>query len=271
MINKMKTLIQKTIWLLFIAIAITSCSKDEDNCNPDDEESPCYAGVKPGEKLLLIEEKNNGKTELKFEYNNRNQVVVRHVHDREGNITVENFTYNGEKLTKIERKSNGQLVMSEEYTYGNGNKPATGALKDEKGELMTHITYSYSSKSITEKSFNKDGEHVITSTYTFDDKGNPLIWQITAANNSMTSTQTLGDYDDKPYRYTGYPWNWKLSSVNNARSYSQTTSGIGGSTAITQHREVTYNRAGYPIKEEVYDKTSNTLIETRTYTYEQAN
>src|SRR5690606_28961329 len=41
----MKLIIQKTVWLIFITIWLTSCSKDKENCDPDDEESPCYAGV----------------------------------------------------------------------------------------------------------------------------------------------------------------------------------------------------------------------------------
>ena len=32
--RKMKTIFQKTVWLLCIAFAITSCSKDDDNCDP---------------------------------------------------------------------------------------------------------------------------------------------------------------------------------------------------------------------------------------------
>src|SRR5690606_17092162 len=43
--KSMKLIIQKTVWLIFITIWLTSCSKDKENCDPDDEESPCYAGV----------------------------------------------------------------------------------------------------------------------------------------------------------------------------------------------------------------------------------
>ncbi len=40
----MKSFIQKTTLLLFITLSIVSCSKKEE-CDPEDEESPCYAGL----------------------------------------------------------------------------------------------------------------------------------------------------------------------------------------------------------------------------------
>ncbi|WP_257657613.1 hypothetical protein [Parapedobacter lycopersici] len=35
----------KTMGLCLVAIVLVSCSKDENNCDPEDKESPCYAGV----------------------------------------------------------------------------------------------------------------------------------------------------------------------------------------------------------------------------------
>lgn len=40
----MRSFLKKTTWLFFIVLAITSCSKKEE-CDPEDEESPCYAGL----------------------------------------------------------------------------------------------------------------------------------------------------------------------------------------------------------------------------------
>ncbi|MGV3685764.1 MAG: hypothetical protein ACO1NS_09075 [Daejeonella sp.] len=266
----MKPIVQKTVWLLFIAIASTSCSKDKENCDPSDEESRCYAGVGAANKLLLTEEKTNGKTELQFEYNDRNQVVLRHVHGIDGSITSENLTYTGDKLTKMERKSNGQLVMSEEYSYGTADKPTAAVLKDNKGRVNVNIIYAYSGKRVTETSFDTDGNQLGINTYTFDGKGNQLTRQIAMSGNSVN--ETLGDYDDKPNRYTNYPWTWKVGSVNNERSYSQSVQIPGGAVSTRNLRwEYEYNEAGYPSKAEVYDKASNTLVETRTFTYKQAN
>ncbi|WP_028296949.1 hypothetical protein [Olivibacter sitiensis] len=32
-------------WLILLVLALGSCSKDKEDCDPDDEESPCYAGL----------------------------------------------------------------------------------------------------------------------------------------------------------------------------------------------------------------------------------
>ncbi|TDQ82838.1 hypothetical protein [Sphingobacterium yanglingense] len=266
----MKTMINKTIWLLFIAVALVSCSKDDD-CDPEDENSPCYAGVGSGDRLLLTEEKTNGKTEMRFEYNAKNQVVVRHIYGIDGTVVTENFTYNGNKMIKIERKSGGQSTMTEEYTYGSGDKPTSGVLKNGKNETIATMTYNYSGRNVTETSFDTEGNQVNISTYTSDEKGNPIKWETVGAYNSFTMTHILGDYDDKPYRYTSYPWAWKLSSVNNARSYSLTTSGVGGGTTTNDNWVFSYNTAGYPVKAEVYDKNTKVLKETRVFTYKKAS
>ncbi len=208
----MKTTINKIVWLCFIAIVSVSCSKNDD-CDPKDEDSPCYAGPTAGSDLLLIEERTNGKTEMRFEYNDRNQVVVRHVHGVEGNVTHENFTYNGDKLIKVERRSNGELVMSEEFTYGAGNRPTKGIYKDNKGRVLANITYAYSVNKVTERSFNREGQQVGINTYTFDTIGKNIIKQVTGIQDISLVTIEYGDYDNKPCRYTNYPWAWKVGSA----------------------------------------------------------
>ncbi|WP_313261501.1 hypothetical protein [Sphingobacterium sp.] len=266
----MKTTINKIVWLCFLAIVSVSCSKNDD-CDPNDEESTCYAGVGSGGKLLLTEEKNNGKTEMRFEYNDRNQIVVRHVHGVEGNVTQENFTYNGDKVIKVERRSDGELVMSEEYTYGEGNRPTKGIYKDNKGKALANITYAYSGNKVTETSFNREGDQVGINTYTFDTTGKNIIKQVTNIHDISLVTIEYGDYDNKPCRYTNYPWAWKVGSANNARSHSL-ISQVGGSAVASRNDrwEYAYNAAGYPIKAAVYDKKKNALVETREFTYKKA-
>ncbi|MBV2227634.1 hypothetical protein [Sphingobacterium mizutaii] len=267
----MKTTINKIVWLCFIAIVSVSCSKNDD-CDPKDEDSPCYAGPTAGSDLLLIEERTNGKTEMRFEYNDRNQVVVRHVHGVEGNVTHENFTYNGDKLIKVERRSNGELVMSEEFTYGAGNRPTKGIYKDNKGRVLANITYAYSVNKVTERSFNREGQQVGINTYTFDTIGKNIIKQVTGIQDISLVTIEYGDYDNKPCRYTNYPWAWKVGSANNARSQSLFSQVGGGAVASRNDRwEYTYNAAGYPLTAKVLDKASGKLVETRTFTYKKAN
>lgn len=267
----MRTIIRKTIGLLFIAVSLTSCSKNDD-CDPNDENSLCYVGIGHGETLLLTEEKTNGRTEMRFEYNDRNQVVVRYVHGVDGNIVREDFTYNGDKIIKVERKSNNQLVMTEEYFYANGDRPTTGVFKNNKGEPIANIVYAYSGNNITETSFNMEGEQTGVNAYTHDKTGKNIIKAVTSMQSIILFTLEYGDYDDNPCRYTNYPWAWKVGSVNNARSYLLTSQGPQGAVSTKSDRwEYTYNSPGYPQKAEVYDKESNTLVETREYTYKKAN
>ncbi|MBL1407618.1 hypothetical protein [Sphingobacterium faecale] len=267
----MKTTTFKMLWLCFIAIALVACSKKED-CDPEDENSLCYAGLPAGSNLLLLEEKANGRTEMRFEYNDQNNVVVRYVHGVDGSMTIENFTYNGDKLTKVERRSDGRLVMSEEYFYNVGNRPSTGLQKNNKGEIENNIVYNYLGDRVTETFFNREGEQVGVNTYIFDSTGKNIIKQVSNIHNMNLFTLEYADYDDKPCRYTNYPWAWKVGSVNNAQFYSLTTNGVGDANSTKNDVwKYTYNNAGYPTKAEVYEKGSGTLLETRTFTYKRAN
>lgn len=268
----MKTTLNKIVWLLFIAVTLASCSKENDDCDPEDENSPCYAGFTPGDKLLLTEEKTNGKTEMRFEYNEQNQVIVRYVHGTDGSVAREDFTYSGGEVSKVERSSENQLVMTEEYFYNNSDKPSTGLQKTNKGEILTNIIYTYSGNNVTETFYNKEGEQVGLNTSIFDDKGKNIVKVISTIQNIMLFTLEYGDYDASPCRYTNYPWAWRVGSVNNAQSYSLTSRGADGTVSTKNDRwKYTYNAAGYPTKAEVYDKASNTLIETREFIYKKAS
>ena len=268
----MKTMINKTIWLLFITVAMASCSKDDD-CDPEDENSPCYAGFVSGDMLLLVEEKNNGKTEMKFEYNDRNQVIVRYVHGTDGSVAREDFTYSGDKLSKVDRSAENQLVMSEEYFYNNNSdKPSTGLQKTNKGEILTNIIYTYSENNVTETLYDKEGEQFGLNTSIYDDKGKNILKMVSTLQNIMLFTLEYGDYDASRCRYTNYPWAWRVGSVNNAQSYSLTSRGADGTVSTKNDIwKYTYNAAGYPTKAQVYDKASNTLVETREFIYKKAN
>lgn len=266
----MKTKMLKVVCICLITLASTSCSKNND-CDPEDEDSPCYAGPFGNSKQLLIEEKTNGKTEMRFEYNDRNLVSVRFVHGVDGNVTREDFTYNGDIPIKVERRSNGQLVMSEEYLYDNSKKPTSAIQKNNKGENLSNIRYTYSGNNVTEALFDREGKSIGVNTYTFDNTGKNIIKQVLNLQNISLVTIEYSDYDEKPCRYTNYPWAWKVGSVNNARSQSLTSQVEGGVVATRNDRwKYTYNASGYPVKAEVYDKKTDALIEIREFTYRPA-
>lgn len=259
--------------LLTVGMGLTyaSCSKDENACDPNDKESPCYSGIPDGNDFLLVEEKRNGITELRFEYDDKNKMIVYHIHGANGGVSnSQYFTYNNKNLLMaVEHKTGIKHLYKEEYTYGSGTRPESGVLIYEDETIS--LKYDYTQNTTTETATSSEGDIVALNTYTFDDKGNQVRITMTA-NEILLSTQEFGDYDDKHYRFTNYPWIWKLSSVNNAKSYKLTEGGPAGAVVNINHLwEFTYNDAGYPTKAEVYDRASKTLVETRTFFYKPAN
>src|SRR5690606_40009664 len=99
---------------LFLTVTLGACSKDKEHCDPDDEESPCYVGLAVGDKLLLTEEKTNGKSEMRFEYNDQNQVIVRYVHGVDGSRSEEHTSELQSRENLVCRllleKNNGNLA-----------------------------------------------------------------------------------------------------------------------------------------------------------------
>ncbi|NGM64916.1 hypothetical protein [Sphingobacterium sp. SGR-19] len=260
--------------LLSISLLWTSCSKGKEDCDPDDEESPCYLIVGVGDKLLMTELKVNGKINSRYEYDQQNRAIVMHVYDNDGTSSPIKFYYGGDNIVKVEYLSGGELVMTEEYIYGSGDKPTSGVLKDRDGKTDVRIEFTYTKNEVRETSFDMEGNMADYHIYRFDDKGNPTTSIINASGNmGFTTTLTHGDYDDHPTVMTHRLWHWKIGAVNNARSFSSITQMTGGGTinSVDQIWKFTYNAAGYPMKAEAYDRQTDVLMETQTYTYIKAN
>ena len=254
------------LWAISFVLILGSCSKDSGNCDPNDETSPCYAGVPAGAQLLLVETRKNGITELKFDYDAQNRIIKRYIYAEEGGLHTEHHTYKDKKLITVRRMAGEDLVMGEEYFYGTGDKPISAVLTNNKNEIDVNVTYSYSGSDVTETSYDTEGNLLGTNTYTFDEKGNPLMRKTGSLGHSLV--EILGDYDNNPYAFTNHPWAWKTGSTNNPRSYSRTLEGMDVPGAnVDQVWEYTYNDAGYPIKAEVFDRESDALVETHTFIY----
>ncbi|WP_312138039.1 hypothetical protein [Sphingobacterium sp.] len=263
----MKKAIIKTIGLLLMTVAIYSCSKSED-CDPEDEDSPCYSGIIKGSSLLLIEEKVNGATELTFTYNDDNRVATYRIHPKDGSgMHVANFTYNDKGyLTNVAHSEGGKELYRETYTYGSSERPISGVWTYP--HAVVSVSFEYRDNMVIERTSYKDGEGQSTNKYTFDNKGvNILKTEINVAG-VLLSTIEYSDYDDKHYRMTSYPWKWKTFSTNNARS--QKLTGAGG-VSLDHIWKYSYNESNYPIKAELYDRATNKLVETREYIYKEAN
>lgn len=246
----MKMTIRKTLWLLLIAGVFTSCSKNDggEDTGPDKELSG---------DLLLIEQKKNGQTLSKFEYDERNRATVHYLMtENSGDLHTVTFTYDSrDRLIALERKAD-KVYLRESYTYeGDNDRPTAGVWTDD-SDVVIPIQYTYTENMVTETFFIEEATQ--TSTYTFDTRGNLATALIGQA------LQEYGDFDDKKSTHTSYPWAWKIHYVNNPRSVK-----IAG--VVDQIWEYTYNDAGYPVSAKVYNRESNEVVETHEYRYKKAN
>ena len=278
----MKTIIQKTLWLLLIAAAASSCAKEKDPCNPNDRESPCYSGhpdTGPSSgNLLLTEQKLNGVTIAKYEYNDQNQLITEHLFDEEGaDAGSISYTYNASGLLSVANHSIPGLgnFRRETYTYADGNKPVSmiQTSPDDPNIPAMNFQYTYENDRLVSETGISTGEDktVITMNYTYDSNGNLIMWE-QFANNTLHTTLEYGDYDNqKAISMYGNPYFWKAlnSNVNNPRAEKVTSQ----TTTVNRDLTVTfsYNGSGYPVKAEAYDRASKALVETRECVYKSAN
>lgn len=238
--------------MLWAAAALASCTKDND-INPDDGTSGDF---------LMVEEKVNGQTVHSFEYDGDNQLTIRRIHAMDGSVAQTQFSYDKGLMIGASHSSGGEHIYTEQYTYDSEDKVISGIWNYNDGAVT--IQYNYSGNTVSEIAFNEEGEEISHNSYTFDNSGKNITEIVFAVQGLIESTQKYGDYDDKYYRYTAYPWPWKLRSSNNAKSY-KLTNALG--FTLDQIWEYTYNDAGYPVKAEVYDRESKELVETREFSY----
>lgn len=265
--KEMKTTIRKTIILFLTAFALAGCSKDDEPCDPNNEESPCYAGPSGG-MLLLVAEKQSDFT-YKYTYDERNRMVRwdQTVNDGSGSWS---FAYDdNDRLIALERRDGSGAVTSQEtYTYESDNRPVSGTFSNPGAEeYAVQIQFTYTQNTVTETHVAADGVVGNVITYTFDSNGNIVSEQNQSANGWSNFLVDFGDYDDKSAAHQKWPFSWKQKWINNYQSYKSTT--VNG---IQDHiYEYTYNDAGYPVKAEVYDRATGMQVATREYTYKKAN
>src|SRR5690606_27246526 len=196
--------------LLFIAVAITSCSKENDDCNPDDEESPCYAGPSGG-MLLLVEEKQSDFT-YTYTYDERNRMIRWDLRVGDGSGSVD-FTYdNNDRLIALDRRDGqGTVTSKETYTYGNGDRPVSGtATVNPGGDAGTgQIQFTYSQNTVVETFGTPGGAIGYVNTYIHDSNGNIVSEQAQYYDGSLSFLFEFGDYDDHPAAHQKWPFSWR--------------------------------------------------------------
>ncbi|QBR13429.1 hypothetical protein [Sphingobacterium sp. CZ-2] len=267
----MKTIMKSNIWIFFIAVTMMSCSKGED-CDPNDEQSPCYSGIVQGNQLLLVEEKVNGVTDISFLYNEENQITTYRIHPKDGvGESTAVFTYNDKgNMISATHSHAGKHVYREDYAYGTDDKPVSGTWTYPHGVVNLH--FEYTNNMVLEKISALNGQGYALNKYTFDSKGENLLRTELNTDGTLLSIMEFSDFDDKNYRMTGFPWKWKTYSINNAKSQKLTGAGVAGTSIFLDHIwKYTYNDSGYPTKAEIYDRATNKLVETREYIYKKAN
>lgn len=256
----MKTNIRKVTLMFFIAITLVGCSKDTEPCDPNDEESPCYAGVKPDEKLLLIEQKQSDFT-YKYTYDDRNGMIRWDISTADGKGTW-SYTYDGnDRLTGIDiRDGQGTITGQYKYSYGKDDRPVSGTF----GEIQIQFTYG---QDIVIETHTIQGQTVSTTTYFYNSKGNLLSSEHESILPNGNYLGYYSNYDNKPNSHRMWPSIRIQPSVNNYTSFR-----LAAAEGSHDHvYEYTYNAAGYPEKADIYHRESEELVTTRIYTYKKAN
>lgn len=277
----MKTILQKTFIMFLAAVALASCSKNDEPCDPNDEESSCYAGpsgISEGNKLLLIEQKINGKTIGKFEYDAQNRMIRNYPYGADGlNKTIISYTYNANGLLSVTNHTNqdGEIITREEYTYNSGNKPVSMIQTTPNRTDTPPIDwqFTYSNNLLTSESAiprEKDAL-IITMLYTYDSEGNLLSWEQRADEEWLTTIE-YGDYDDKIFigKY-GNPYFWKAANSNSSNPQTEKITSQNTNANKDLIIKYSYNDSGYPVKAEVYNRAVDNVVETREYLYKKAN
>ncbi len=269
----MKTL-NHIFWIFLFAVAFSACSKDSEPCDPDDEESPCYGGVSGQAKLLLTEIKRNGLAYYKYEYDNKNKMTVAYFYDEKGSLFLtQMYTYSGGdfpvKTTNKSLTASGNFVW--DYRLGSDGRPTSmlQTFPDDPDSTPVDYTFSYSKNTMVETGIPRTKDpHVMVNTYTYNDNGNLLSIVFTQDGDWLTTIEQ-GNFDDKiASSYYGNPIAWKFPGKNNHGTEKITSK----NAAMSQDHiwKYTYNNAGYPITAKVFDKGSDVLVVSYTYSYKPA-
>ena len=267
----MKTL-NHIFWIFLFAVAISACSKDSEPCDPNDEESPCYAGVSGSGKLLLAEEKNNGIVVRKYEYDNQNRMTVAYSYDTDGLYLTTTYSYSGGDFPKtVTLKSNSGKTAVQEYTFGKEGRPVSmvESSPGNRDDIPIDHTYSYSKNTIVQTSIAREKDPgIYVDTYTYDDKGN-LLSIVYTLDGQWSMTVEQGNYDDKiAAGYYGNPMAWLFPGKNNFGTLKVTDKVLG--VTADQVWKYTYNNAGYPITAKLYNNGSDAVVESSMFTYKPA-
>ncbi|WP_157986548.1 hypothetical protein [Chitinophaga alhagiae] len=245
------------------AFSFSSCSK-KDKCDPEDRDSPCYAGGGAGVKLLLTEDKVNGEVLAKFEYDSQNR-RTRYIL---GSGTIE-YSYNGKGFLSatVYKDLTGKITHREDYTYGSDDKPVSMVINDlnDKDNIPIDVQYTYSRNKIIETSIpRRAGAAITTNTYLFNEQGN--LTDVITVTGGVESTNSWAEFDDKPSAAVhGDPYYWK-NSKNNAQRFRVTSSVFN----LEQKWVYTYNAEGYPIKALIYNNGAEDVAEEHVFSYKPA-
>ena len=270
----------KIVWLCFIALATTSCKKDKIPCDPTREDSPCYQGPiepQPGDVLLVSEytrQTQYGKAYFRNTFDEQNRLIknVLYSANNEVRSSIE-YTYDeqGRLSVVIDKNEFGHAVRLSEYAnYDHQGRPTsmTESMPNQPDEIIYDWSLHYSVNKLVQYAFPR-GELTggFTETYHYNDSGEIYSYEMTAENYFHKEVMSNWDGKIRADKY-GNPYSWRLSGVQN---YQYIVAILEDGTEDHQRElRYTYNHAGYPLTKEVYQKATGELIETYTYSYQQA-
>ena len=251
------------IGALLLAFSFSSCSK-KDTCDPNDKDSPCYTGIGSGIKLLLTEQKINGKVVVRFEYDDQN----RRIRDIYETGPIE-YSYNAKGLLSVTvyKDETGKVTQREDYTYGSDNNPVSMVISipSRNDDIPIDVQYTYSKNKIIATSIPRhpDG-NITTNTFLFNEQGN--LTSVITAMEGQQSINSWSEFDKKTAAaIQGDPYYWR-NSKNNAQRFQATSSVYN----LDQKWVYTYNTQGYPIKALVYNDGSKDVAEEHIFSYKDA-
>lgn len=257
------------LWIFFISLVCGACTKDEE-CDPNDERSSCYAGPIGDAALLLTEIKTNGVTTGRYSYDDQGRANIVHSYDKQGGlIMTTTYTYtNGNTPTMVRVETAEGDVIIEQYTLGSDGRPIAmvQTMPTDDDHVPADYKFAYTATTLVETVIARESDPAIyVNTYTFDENRNLRSLEFTL-NGEWAGTIEQSNYDSKiAVGYHGNPQAWKYPGANNHQRLTASAAGVG--TTTDQIWKYTYNDAGYPISAAIHTP-DDVLVETMTYHYE---
>lgn len=186
---------KKTIWILVLALLISSCdkvgssSKHLVKCtyksdNWTDYESYEWSGNKLTKRTVV----EDGHVYVSFYYKYNGDNLVEITRDEQGGgLSYEYLSYNGNQLKEIYSMYDGKRTTSaNEFCY------------NDKGNITSYTVHNLSNGDTYRFAYEWENGNFIKATMKYE-------WADKGSHSCITKSSISYTYDDKPSAYTGFP------------------------------------------------------------------